>query len=370
MILGLYDSDMIKYKQVPFNLELMKLSTYYKKNLEIVTMSPSFSPEKYTHFIYRKDYYDGEFPKDLYKIKNLEYGGRAFNPNNYIPLAEDIEKCKADKFIYEIYKKNFNNKLMQSMYKVMYNAEHFRLSLNNKTIWENFEKQLNISPRTQTLFLHDYNLNEIQNSDIIIKDIMKRIKHRCFLAMKFPVQVNNGIDLFKWFNFNTSANFFSVQYNGIMDDDILVNFLDENTNKYAIRQMDYCITKSYTEDEFLSRINQLFLQVVYLKTKKIKLNLVYEYNFFSDKYWEKVIDLFNLFLSGAYDSNNNFFQYHYKKASLYDFVRKFKDIKYYVYSKEDARQIFRFVAKNNYELFKNFYECHEVKLRGGNLQNE
>ena len=126
------------------NLELMKASSYYKKKMEIVNLSPSFSPNMYNKFIYRKDYYDGIFPSEIFKNNNIEYGGLAFNQENYISLSEDIEKQKPDVFIYENIRKKFcTNFKMKEAFNTLMRAEHFRLSLDNKTIWNNFEKQIN-----------------------------------------------------------------------------------------------------------------------------------------------------------------------------------------------------------------------------------
>ena len=60
--------------------------------MEIVNLSPSFSPNMYNKFIYRKDYYDGIFPSEIFKNNNIEYGGLAFNQENYVSLSEDMEK--------------------------------------------------------------------------------------------------------------------------------------------------------------------------------------------------------------------------------------------------------------------------------------
>ena len=100
-IIGLYDADAEKYIHTVFNLELMKLSAYFKKKRDIVTMVPSFCPEKYTTFYYRKDYNDNDFPRNLTKIPNLVYGGLAFSNNNYIPLDNNIEKMIPDISIYQ-----------------------------------------------------------------------------------------------------------------------------------------------------------------------------------------------------------------------------------------------------------------------------
>ena len=64
-IIGLYDADMIKYTHVLFNLDLMKLSTYYKNKNHIVQLIPSIDFDKYSKIIYRKDYYDGSYDRHI-----------------------------------------------------------------------------------------------------------------------------------------------------------------------------------------------------------------------------------------------------------------------------------------------------------------
>ena len=92
MSVGLWDADKIKYLTAPLNLELMKYSTYYKNKREIVTLSPDLSPNKYTKFIFRKDYNDGDFIPILTDYDNITYGGLAFSNDIYVPLDESIEK--------------------------------------------------------------------------------------------------------------------------------------------------------------------------------------------------------------------------------------------------------------------------------------
>jgi len=103
MSIGLFDADIESYGLNPFNLELMKCATYYKKKREIVGFSPTFSPERYTSFIYRKDCQDGRFDKRLMQNDNIEYGGLAFSNGLYVPLDKKIELCKPDVHIYDSY---------------------------------------------------------------------------------------------------------------------------------------------------------------------------------------------------------------------------------------------------------------------------
>ena len=86
MSIAIMDGDMSEYTLVPFNLEVMKLSAWYKKQREVVVLATDFNPEKYSKFIYRKDYSDGIYPDGLLFHDNVEYGGLAFSNNRYIQL--------------------------------------------------------------------------------------------------------------------------------------------------------------------------------------------------------------------------------------------------------------------------------------------
>lgn len=92
MSIGIMDADMANYTLVPFNLEAMKIASYYKKKGEIVILSPSFTPDRHQKFFFRKDYEDGNYPFGLMRTPNVEYGGLAFSNNIYQPLPLEIER--------------------------------------------------------------------------------------------------------------------------------------------------------------------------------------------------------------------------------------------------------------------------------------
>ena len=144
MSIGLYDVDMSTYTLVPFNLELMKLSAYYKKKREVVILSPSFTPERHQKFFLRKDYDDGQFIPGLEKVQNLEYGGYAFTNGIYAPLPPEIEVMRADTSLYENMEKTIisaKGRDTRKIFRNMMEAEHCRISLDGKTIWEDYPKQ-------------------------------------------------------------------------------------------------------------------------------------------------------------------------------------------------------------------------------------
>lgn len=78
-------------------------------------------------------------------------------------------------------------------------------------------------------------------------------------------------------------NFYSIQYNGIMEDECL-HMLITNNNKTSVpSQMMYNITYNISEDEFLSRLQQIYRQFVFLRMNRIYPVLIYEPTIFSNQ---------------------------------------------------------------------------------------
>ena len=62
-MIALYDRDFIERPiDALYNLQLMKLSTYYKQRREIVLLSTSLLPGRHQRTFVRKDYDNGKFP--------------------------------------------------------------------------------------------------------------------------------------------------------------------------------------------------------------------------------------------------------------------------------------------------------------------
>ena len=108
MSIGLYDYDMKQYAPFPFNLEIMKLASYYKKHNQLVSLAPEFLPDNYTKFIIRKDTQDGRPIDDISPYDNIEYGGYYFTNGIIVPLPEEIELCGVDPTIYNKFKSSDN----------------------------------------------------------------------------------------------------------------------------------------------------------------------------------------------------------------------------------------------------------------------
>ena len=100
----------------------------------------------------------------------------------------------------------------------------------------------------------------------------------------------------------------------------------------------------------------------------MKVSLKYESNFFLDPQWERLLRLFECFATTAQHLKDEKFRLKMQYDSMYSFVSSFKEqpfLKKYLFSKQDARDLFRLVRENNYEVFDDFYNCHLVKLEKG-----
>lgn len=378
MSVGIMDADLASYSLVPFNLEVMKLSAYYKKKGEIVVLSPSFTPEKNTKFIYRKDYNDGDFPQGLFRATNLEYGGLAFSNNVYTPLPLEIERMQPDTSIYEraesaIMAAPGREREKKKIFQNMMTAEHCRLSLDGKTIWDEYPRQFKFLANSRNLMLHDYNLGAISDSFEVVKKILARARNDGWatkVGMKFPVQVREGQDLLNWTSLNSNSTFYSLRFDGVMDNDTFNEWIGSCRQRAVYSQMEYHITAPWYEpNEFiLNQLPQIFRQIIISRSYRIFFSLKYDEGFFPDKRWEDVIRLFNYY-HNSYSSEPQTRYYNMiAHDTLFDFASNSQKVPaaYYgdVLNKDQIRELFVFVREKNYPLFKDFYECTAEKLGG------
>ena len=380
MSIGLMDADMAKYTLVPFNLEIMKLSAYYKKKGEIVILSPFFTPDRHQKFFYRKDYDDGEFQPGLTLHGNVEYGGLAFSNNIYQPLPKEIERMRPDAEIYQRYEKEIlgtdNNKDRKKIFQNMMTAEHCRMSLDGKTIWPEYTCQFSNLKKARNLMIHDYDLGAVAGSFQEVQKLLARARTDGWatrIGMKFPVQVSNGQDLLNWSSLRSNSMFYSLRYNGVIEDDVFVDWMKFCHEKAIYSQIEYNVTPSwYDENHFLEELlPRIFRQVVFSRSYRIYFSLIYDEDFFTDKRWCRVLQMFNFFQSSLMGVSEAGFYHLVDDDTLFNFAANLMNTPYSTYGEEsitkgEARKLFTFVRENNYELFKDFYEC-SARTLGGKL---
>ena len=364
MSYGLYDGDLPLYDRFPFlNLELMKLATYYKNKREIVSLTQDFIPQKYSHFIVRQDYFNPNANYPYYK--HVEFGGKAFNGPIYKPMALEIEECRPDVSIYNNIKTTYKFTQNDSKaFHTMRNAIHLRLSLDGRTIWSNFSKQLPNDKGHSGLIFHDDNLENITDSQQIIQELLERLLPAQLqrIGTKYPIQVESEDRYISWLRFLAINQFYSLQYNGIPCQESLEEIATITKNSTRLPQTTLNVTANTTYEKFITQdIVSIMRNSAILCTYKAQIPLIYDDTFFIDKRWADVtwiIQQYIAFLINLlhkrdrvervipYETLYNYYNYLIKKP-------RHTGLKV---DKQFIQETFQFVRLNNYELFTLFYK--------------
>ena len=370
------DADVLNYAPVPFNLEIMKLSAYFKARRQLVVFAPDFYPDRHQFFYYRKDYEDGEYPADLLNAPNVKYGGLAFSHNKYIPLDEEIERMKPDTSIYERAESLFQNtKKAAEAFKAMMAGEHARISLDGKTVWPNYSRQFKNLRNARLLLLHDYNLAAVQDGFATVQDICARARTDGWatrVGMKFPVTTSDGQELLNWSSLRTSGIFYSMRYDGVMDDDIFYKWVSMCREKAVYTQMEYHVTAPWYEaNQFIKEmLPRILRQIIISRSYRVFFSLIYDEGFFFDPRWEDVLRLMGFYLNSYSKEKIAPYSKKIPTDTMYDFAKHCKNEtrryggKYF--TQDYIREIFAFVRDNYPALFNDFYEC-SLKSLGGNI---
>ena len=376
MSIGIMDADMAKYTLVPFNLEAMKLSAYYKLKREIVILSPQFTPDRHQKFFYRKDYDDGDYPMGLLRTPNVEYGGLAFSNNIYTSLPMEIEKMRPDTSLYEKMEQVILGTTSQHRKKIFQNmmtAEHCRLSLDGKTIWPDYNKQFRFLKDARNIMFHDYDLGAVEGAFEEVQKILARARTDGWatrVGMKFPVQISNGQDLLNWSSLRSNSVFYSLKYHGVIEDEYFEKWVRMCHEHAVYSQMEYHITPEWYEaNQFIQeKLPQILRQVIFSRSYRVFFSLKYDEGFFPDPMWERVIDLFNYYHNSYSGEPISAYYKMITDDTLFNFAANSQKVpkKYYgeVLNKDQIREIFAFVREHHYPLFKDFYECNARSLGG------
>lgn len=372
MSYGLYDAD-LPYYAIPFyNLELMKISSYYKRKREIVGLSPDFSPNRYSNFIVRQDFYNPSIP--FYRGKNVELGGRAFDGEKYKPLPLEIEKMKPDISLYNnAYVSNTKTKKYKNALSTMRRAEHIRLSLDEHTIWKDYDKQIRHDLGAFGIIFHDYNLNTIDGAAKFIKQMLPEwiaASNGRRIGTKFPIQVDTQTDLYEWLCLKPMGLYYSLQHNGLLDESYIPDLLEIKQEFKTTNQTSINISNSFTEEELINGgLQRILRNIINLRSHRLIFPLIYNENLLIDKNWNLVMKLIYYYNQHLVSSNDKqYFKYVEPYETVFSFCFNFvkssrnRDS---FFNKENMIQIFQFVRENNYDLFKDFYE-----YRGGEVKND
>ena len=367
-MIGLFDADVSEFGFLPFNLELMKLASYYKSQKQETHFLEEFTPQKYDLIYLRRDFLDEVDLSGFLAEKKVIAGGYYLTGGMYVPFSEEIENSFPDKSIYMRYA-NEVNAWRQGLFRASMESDHLRLSLDNQTIDPNYKKFLNYGERTEKILLHDYNLNLISGSFEEISRLSRsygdKRKQTISIGFKYPIQVDTVEDLMKWVSPDFVTNLYSIQVNGIMTDELVQQIIYQKRKKGVISVLLYMVTDPEMEEEiFIKEVAPLvFWQVGVFAHAGIKVKLSFVQNYFSDKRYARLLDLFNYYGQSILTAYALRTGTEVRSDSLANFCRMLDEEPNPMFptglSRIEVRELFKFVYDKNIKLFELFYKPME-----------
>lgn len=364
MAIGLIDWDLVRWKQpIPFNLDLMKIARYQKiKKREVVKMLKTLNMAPYSKIIIRKDFEDFDYPLEIFGNSKVTIGGGVFHEGTYQAMPMEIETLEPDISIYSSMGKFYQTSAYTiSMWERMKHSVHFRLSLDGTTLWKDWRQQLgDINLKTKFAgIVHDKDPVHIWGSLQELKKFQQQLNSGGKrLGFKYPLIIKNSSEFLDWISIKKLRYLATSNIYSKVSDRLLVQSLTSPQELIYMIGLD-----NYRPREFIYEyLPRYYRQIVYAAGKNSRIKLEIDPGFLS-KDWLNVIELINEFSDYSYKN---------KKIDLTLFSFDKKIAKTLLC---DAVKSFKFVQENNYELFKEFYEClnpeyHQdgylINCKGGN----
>lgn len=176
-MIALYDRDFIERPiDALYNLQLMKLSTYYKQQREMVSLITDLSRARYySKIIYRQINPNLSFPMELYQYPNIEIGGYGVE-GKYIALPEEIENCQPDVSLYEsewqkASKEILLTKTHEKIHRYQTRGSHIQLAYDDKKFTNPY---VTLGERSPRIIIHDARIPYIEGAIDFFKDLQNQ----------------------------------------------------------------------------------------------------------------------------------------------------------------------------------------------------
>lgn len=331
MSIGLIDWDLLTCSsgRIP-NLDLMKLSTYYKKNREITKLLIDFNNMNLYNKIYLKQDFSYKYPSDLLVNRNLIFEGMKFSNNIYTSsLSEEIHNSNPD---YNLYDNILNRKLIkfkseeEDNFKNFLNSNLVRLSFNNKDC--NIKNK--IDSNRGNIKIYDYNALHLNDIEEVLDSFTENSGKK--IQFVYPQKVDND-EFKKWIKkpYILAKNTFII--NEFLDNKSIVK-LKEELKSVEVHPNIFLLCgrnlyEDSSEDIFAYEFENILKKKIYFLINKLKINFI-EKNKMENNFYSNSIKLTHMW-SGSYSfmdflSYKNKF-YYKDRVKLIEVINKNPNLK-------------------------------------------
>lgn len=355
MSIGMFDGDICVYGVSAPNLELMKLSTYYKKRREIVVFTTAFSPQMYTKFIYRKDIPDGRFIPNVGSYSNVEFGGRAFTQGVYKPLKNEIEFLKPDMSLYQRFYSDLILGQKDKHYVQLWQKSYpFRLSIDGKEINSLYREAIDFDYNAKTFMVYDDDVTSLPGARPELQTLLKEGKPSR-IAFLNPLNTYNLEELVEWIEL--PIHYLSaVRYNGVLSEENFVAFAQAAGPRVSRLQYNVGYNIDSEQDFVENHMLEILKQLVFCRTKGYKISLIYGRNFELSEEMQTFIDFLNFYVAQDKSSISIIEQFRKSSRNL-NSIRKM----------EKVGRALNYLKDKYYDVFCFCYEYNCVTIEGGTL---
>lgn len=304
-IYAIYDSNFFNTSLPYFNLECGKLLSYLRRNNHIAVLNAAPDPELFKEVIIRKEIEDGSF-LNFFKATNARLEGRGFT-KFYKPMNMEIERTKP---IFDDYIK-FSGLKEPQKFSLQLNAVHVRLSLDEKTVWPDYQVPLDFEKK-KTIFVHDKNLTKIEGAREALKEI-KWQKNTPYVSFLYPIEFDTIDELVKWQDLSFGSDAF-----------IYLNFLPEVKEYGSIidnlfLKIGYNLTGTPLEENenFILRLEKFYRYAMKMRTQGYKILLIYDKEKIKDQELKYLLPYISSYFAGKCDEP--FYNWMRNKEKHYEF---------------------------------------------------
>lgn len=264
MAIGLLDQDLLlRPGHFCPNLEIMKLSTYYKNQKEIVRLIlDARTTDQYREVIIRKDKIDNSYPDTLFGKQNISFGGLAFTNNKYKPMPDEMENSLPDITIYD--KFLVDKKIGRAGMNYL-KGSHFRLSTDNINCNVDYLKYLNKGHAV----IHDKNIFHLKDSYENLYDISQSYK----ILTKYPLRVDKN-EAEKWI---TNLNFITNSLVFIITGKMTNYEFKKLVNTSYLFDFEFGVLPVRNEYALVEHIEEIIKRILYLKANNFHNHFKYNH---------------------------------------------------------------------------------------------
>lgn len=312
---GLIDWDLFMMNtQAMFNIDLMKVSTYLKKQGKFVklitTLDPSLLDYYNTVYIF-KNVDDGYYPADFFSAPNVEVFG-AVAGGGHSMLSEEMEQSAPDMYIYLKAKKFFNRSDEdKKRFEKLNEAVHLRVSHDGKNVTNNWLKPLLDIPVPmgmggQTLHIHDPFITDIPDGwDAINRaaDQENRISpHE--LWFKYPLICYTDDEFLAWRSFKKNNITQIYELNFVPDTETLFRSVRMKTTPSYKKQYKHGgensviyinIPWNYNANDFIKNLYYWYLFSLYGRRRLTSIQIRLPQSTYLPHDWTVFVEMLNDF---------------------------------------------------------------------------